>query len=97
MNIYIYNYLKEKNKKEWLFESNKIMMKWNLIIDIFWNIKNYIEDTFWHVCYCCQRLCFGDQIYYASQSHIKQFLDCIKFVNFNDKILMCKSYKKHFD
>jgi hypothetical protein len=30
--------------------------------------KYDIEDILKHVCYCCEKLCFKHQLYYASQS-----------------------------
>jgi len=39
-------------------------------------------------------LCFAHQVLYASQSYIKQFLDAIKNVKFNDHVLICKGCQK---
>jgi hypothetical protein len=59
--------------------------------------KKYIEDIPKHVCYCCQRLYFAHQIFYASHSYIEQFLNPLKNVISNDCVLMCKSCCKKID
>ncbi len=67
--------------------NNKYVMKY----------KNNIKDITKHVCYCCQRLYFAHQLFYASYSYIEQFLNPLKKVIFNDCVLMCKSCCKKMD
>jgi len=59
--------------------------------------KKDIQDIVKHFCYYCQRFFFLIPNFFASKSYIKKLLNAIQDIQRNDRIFICKSFRKKID